>query len=62
MFPPTTQQFSPQEHCIIEQSSQSETVLGTKPKITKLHESEAGTNAEKTRKEHKAQEKTRLIS
>ena len=44
------------------ESSQSETVLGTKPKITKLHEDEAGTSAEKTRKEHKAQEKTRLIS
>jgi hypothetical protein len=38
-------------------SSQSETVLGTTLKKTKLHEDEAGTSAEKTKEKYKAQKK-----
>jgi GTP-dependent phosphoenolpyruvate carboxykinase len=42
-------------------SSQSETVLGTKPKTTKLHEDEAGASAEKLKKKFKAQ-KNKIVS
>jgi hypothetical protein len=55
--PPTTQEFSPQAHCIIRQRSKSATASETKPKKTKLHEDEAGTFAEKRKKKYKALKK-----
>ena len=43
------------------ESSESETVLGTGPKIKKLHDDEVGTSAEKTKTEHKEQEKKKIV-